>query len=173
MRHIAPRIATLALMAGLALSVAAEPAKIVIGPAASSKATPAIGPMGLALGLFMGRPTGLACRLGLSENQALEAMIAWDFSGSSAVINSDINWLREFPDMVIIYGQRFIPYLGGGLDLGIGTGLFTLGLHAPAGVIYRFAKLPFELFLEFGLGLTIYPSSIVDVAYGLGIRYRF
>jgi hypothetical protein len=52
----------------------------VLAPAVSAglSAVPATNASGAALGIFLGQPTGVAFRYGLSGEQSIEAKAAWD-----------------------------------------------------------------------------------------------
>lgn len=138
---------------------------------AKHKTAPVIGAEGYALGAYLGQPTGLSLRMGLGHTQSFELKAAWDLS-SSASIHLEGSWLAEFPDLLVIEGEHFIPYLGGGAfaELGAST---NIGLRMPLGLTYRFRSAPIELAAEIGLGMRIYPSTTVQGSGGLAIRWRF
>jgi hypothetical protein len=125
----------------------------------------------MALGLFLGQPTGLTFRMGLGSNQSLEAKAAWDLSGDG-FFAAQANWLLEFPGTFVIEGEDFIPYVGGGLAIGVSNDM-SLGLRIPFGIVYRFEKAPIELCLELAPGMNLFPKTSYAGSGGLGIRYRF
>jgi hypothetical protein len=43
----------------------------------------------------------------------------------------------------------------------------------PGGVSYRFTNAPFELFIEAGLDVAMFPAFGIGASGGLGVRYRF
>lgn len=133
---------------------------------------PAISAEGMALGVFLGQPTGFTFRLGLAETQSLEFKAAWSL-GSAAAFSAEGNWLIEFPNTIVIEREQFIPYTGIGASLGVGNNELGLGFRIPGGIVYRFEGAPIELCFEVGLGMSIIPSTAFNATGGLGIRYRF
>lgn len=128
-----------------------------------------------ALGVFLGEPTGLTARWGIGKDQSLEGKAAWSFvdgSNQSASFTFQANYLMEFPGVLVIKREDFPLYVGFGAETHMGS-QFSLGLRIPGGVIYRFAKVPIELFLEIGVGMELVPATTLTGSGGLGIRYRF
>ena len=147
----------------------AASAGLVAAPV-SSKAD---GSEGLALGIFLGQPTGLTVRYGLGKSQSLEAKAAWSFaySGRDASASFQANYLLEFPGVLVFNNEDFPLYTGVGLQTDVSSST-SLGVRIPLGVEYRFAKAPIELCLEVGLGLQLFPSTAFLPSAGLGARYR-
>jgi hypothetical protein len=151
---------------------------LVLATAAFAAPAPApgTGAQGMALGAFLGQPTGLSFRYGLAGSSSLEAKAAWDLvagakgQGSTLILQG--NWLMEFPGILVIDGNDFPLYFGVGAQADIGSG-FAFGARVPGGIAYRFAKVPVELNLEAALGLQLLPSTTLTGGGGLGIRYRF
>jgi hypothetical protein len=133
------------------------------------------GATGVALGIFLGQPTGITLRVGLGSEQSFEAKAAWDLTsyGGSPDFSFQANWLLEFPRVLSTQGADFPPYIGAGLQAGIGSGWSSLGFRIPLGIIYRFRRAPLELNFEIGLGMQLYPSTAFQGSGGLGLRYRF
>ncbi len=129
---------------------------------------------GLALGIFLGQPTGLSLRYGLGKGHSLEAKAAWSFEspGKEASASFQANWLIEFPGVLVVEKEDFPLYTGVGLQTDLGTSP-SLGFRIPLGLEYRFAKAPLELCLEIGLGLQLFPSTSFLSSGGFGARYRF
>ncbi len=131
---------------------------------------------GSALGLFVGQPTGITYRQGVSKTNSLEFKAAWDLVDSSkdaAAFGFQANWLLEFPGTIIIEDADIPPYVGIGLSVGVGSGGVALGFRVPVGLVHRFPKAPLELGLEVGLGMLLFPATSFDVDGGLALRYRF
>jgi hypothetical protein len=159
--------AALILVACSGLALAAPRTKATTGP---KRAMPADG---IALGLFLGEPTGFTFRMGLSALQSVEAKAAWSIAANSSAFHVEANWLLEFPNSLVIEREQFTPYVGAGLALGIATGDFAFGIRVPAGIVYRFSEAPIELALEIALGMNVLPSTSLAPSGGLAIRYRF
>lgn len=141
--------------------------------AKSRKAPPRITASGYALGAFIGQPTGLTFRMGLSETDSFEAKAAWNLGSSSQDLGLQASWLTEFPGVLVIEGEDITPYLGAGLGLSLASSGLGLGIRAPLGLVYRFRGFPLELALEIGLGLNLLPSTSFASSGGLALRYRF
>lgn len=165
MKRVIATVAILAACAGLAL--AAPKSKTPAGP------KPAIPANGLALGAFLGEPTGFTLRIGLSAVQSFEAKAAWSLQSSTSAFHFEANWLLEFPNSFIIEREQFIPYVGAGLALGAASQEFTLGFRIPGGIVYRFSGAPIELALEIALGMSVLPKTALAPSGGLAVRYRF
>jgi hypothetical protein len=128
---------------------------------------------GVALGAFLGQPTGLTCRLGLGGPSSIEAKAAWDLAGSkdrSAAFSFQANYLLEFPGVLVIEGRDIPPYVGGGAQFDIGAES-RIGLRLPFGLVYRLEKAPIEFCLELGIGMGLFPSTSLMTSGGIGIRY--
>ncbi len=162
MKRILSIICALAL---LTLPLAAAPAKSKPAKQASPttirlSGVPADGPMGL--GLFLGQPTGVSFELDLGPASWLDAKAAWNFGGGHGgySILLQANYEYAFPGMLVIEAASFTPFFG-------------LGARVPGGLAYRFRKAPFELFIEVGLDIPMFPAFGIGASGGLGVRYRF
>jgi hypothetical protein len=128
---------------------------------------------GVALGIFLGQPTGLSCRLGLGGPSSLEAKAAWDLAGSkdkAASFSFQANYLLEFPGVLVLEGHDIPPYVGGGAQFDLGAES-RIGIRIPFGLAYRLEKAPIEFCLELGIGMGLFPSTSLMTSGGLGIRY--
>ncbi len=173
MKRIAAALAIL-ILAGASLSAAEAKKKVKIELDPIKTAPREMDAGGMALGLFLGQPTGLSFRLGLSAEQSLEAKAAWDFVGSkdgAAQFAFQANWLLELPGTLVIEDVDIPPYIGAGVALGVGNEV-SLGLRVPFGLVYRFEKAPLELGLEVGVGMSLVPATKFAIDGGLALRYR-
>lgn len=173
MKRIVAALAILVL-AGASLSAAESKKKVKIEIDPIKTAPRVMDSSGTALGLFLGQPTGISFRLGLSAEQSLEAKAAWDLVGSkggTAQFAFQANWLLELPGTLVIEDVDIPPYIGAGVALGVGSEV-SLGLRVPFGLVYRFEKAPIELGLEVGLGMSLIPSTDFAIDGGLALRYR-
>lgn len=175
MKRILSIICALAL---LTLPLAAAPAKSKPAKQASPttirlSGVPADGPMGL--GLFLGQPTGVSFELDLGPASWLDAKAAWNFGGGHGgySILLQANYEYAFPGMLVIEAASFTPFFGLGAFFNLYDGGFGLGARAPGGLAYRFRKAPFELFIEVGLDIPMFPAFGIGASGGLGVRYRF
>ncbi|MGO8694115.1 MAG: hypothetical protein ACLQMF_10645 [Rectinemataceae bacterium] len=129
----------------------------------------------IALGVFLGEPTGISIRWGIAKNQSLEGKAAWSFVDTGhqeASFTFQANYLLEFPGILVVKREDFPLYVGFGAETHLGDS-DTFGLRIPLGVVYRFANVPLELCLELGIGMELFPATTVVGSGGLGIRYRF
>ncbi|HTX73971.1 MAG TPA: hypothetical protein VMC79_14155 [Rectinemataceae bacterium] len=165
------RVAVLAIF----ILVAVEAQGLAAAPGPAAAPSEAVSPRGFALGVFLGEPTGISARWGFAGEQSLEGKAAWSFStadGHSANFIFQGNYLLEIPGILAIQGEHFPLYFGLGAETRLGSD-FNLSLRVPGGVIYRFRTVPIEACLELGIGLELYPSTVLVGSGGLGLRYRF
>lgn len=171
-------VSIICALALLTLPLAAAPAKSKSAKQ-SNPATirlsgvPADGPMGL--GLFLGQPIGVTFELDLGPASWLDTKAAWNFAegqgGYSILLQA--NYEYAFPGMLVIETASFTPFFGVGAFFNLYDGGFGLGARVPGGVAYRFSNAPFELFIEAGLDIPMFPAFGVGASGGLGVRYRF
>lgn len=133
------------------------------------------------LGVILGSPTGISGKLGMSEDHAIDAAIAWDLNGDDEFhIHGDFLWLKN---KGIHLDNVFIDWY-----FGVGGRMvlidhdhhrhhdhddFLLGVRAPIGVSYTFPNPKIELFAELAAVLNLIESTDVDLEGGLGARYHF
>ena len=125
------------------------------------------------LGVFLGEPTGLSLGIDLNASNWLDFKAAWSFQQESFNIILQGNYELGFPGALVIEGQDIVPFVGIGAEAVVGESMPKLGLRIPFGLDYRFAKAPLELFLEFGVGIYLFPETKFLGSGGLGLRYRF
>ncbi len=54
-----------------------------------------------------------------------------------------------------------------------GASQVTFGLRVPFGILFVFAKIPFEISLEIAPGLNVFPDTTFLAMGGLAIRWCF
>jgi len=126
---------------------------------------------GLGLGLIFGEPTGLSAKMWTSERTALDAAVAWSFSGLGFFhIQSDF----------LIHNYELLPVSKGKLPVYYGLGAFIafsselgLGIRVPFGLAYQFEGAPVDLFGELVPGLSLLPDLGLYFGGGIGVRYFF
>ena len=133
--------------------------------------TTAPGAKGWAAGAFLGEPTGITVRYGVTDTQSFEAKAAWSLYNQTSLL-VQANYLQEFPGVIVIKGQDFPLYVGVGAEVNVGN-TFGLGVRIPGGILYRFQKIPLELAFELGIGMQIIPSTSLQGSGGFAVRYRF
>ena len=123
---------------------------------------------GLGIGIILGEPTGLSAKLWTTEDMAMDAGLAWSFTGTGYVrIHTDLLWHRRVFDV----GTGSMPlYYGLGAKLLLASEL-GLGIRIPAGLAYQFESAPIDIFVELVPGLNLLPATTLDVVLALGARY--
>ncbi len=126
---------------------------------------------GLGLGLIFGEPTGLSAKMWTSERTALDAAVAWSFSG--------LGWVHIQADF-LIHNYDIISVSKGKLPLYYGVGAYTafssnfgLGIRVPLGLAYQFEGAPVDVFAEVAPGLALLPDIGFYFGGGIGVRYFF
>jgi len=126
---------------------------------------------GLGLGLIFGEPTGLSAKMWTSERTALDAAVAWSFSG--------VGWFHVQADF-LIHNYDIISVSKGKLPLYYGVGAYTafssdfgLGARVPLGLAYQFEGAPVDIFAEIAPGLALLPDLGFYIGGGIGARYFF
>ena len=126
---------------------------------------------GLGLGLIFGEPTGLSAKLWTSQRTALDAAVAWSFSGAG--------WLHVQSDF-LIHNYDLLDVSSGKLPVYYGVGAFLafssdlgLGARVPVGLAYQFEDAPVDIFFELAPGLSLLPDLAFYIGGGLGARYFF
>ena len=126
---------------------------------------------GLGLGLIFGEPTGLSAKMWTSERTALDAAVAWSFSG--------VGWFHLHADF-LMHNYDLFSVSKGALPVYYGLGAFTtfssdfgLGLRVPLGLAYQFEGAPVDIFAEVVPGLALLPDLAFYIGGGIGVRYFF
>jgi hypothetical protein len=129
----------------------------------------AIGNFGL--GIIMGQPTGLAAKQWMGVNTSLDAAVAWSFLHQGALyFHTDLQFHT--------FGSQ--PLGGGRLGVYVGVGgrvlvsdTVNLGFRVPLGVLYLFAGVPLDLFVELSPTLELFPATAMSGGAAMGLRYYF
>ena len=123
---------------------------------------------GLGIGIILGEPTGLSAKLWTSQEMALDAGMAWSFSGIGYLrVHADLLWHRE----VFEVGRGRLPiYYGVGAKLLLASDL-GMGIRIPFGIAYYLEKAPIDLFIELVPGLDLLPGTAFDIDLAIGARY--
>jgi hypothetical protein len=131
------------------------------------------------LGVFIGEPTGLDLKLGLSHRSALDLVIGWDT-------------YRDNRDHYAHLTYLVTPFVGVGdsilvpLRLGIGGAIYddrdfdngtNVAVRAPLEIGLKFRRSPIEIYGEIALKLTFIDDNenndTIDIDGGVGIRFYF
>jgi len=126
---------------------------------------------GFGLGLIFGEPTGLSAKMWTSERTALDAAVAWSFSGEGWMhIHAD--FLMHNFDLISVSKGALPVYFGGGAYLSFASD-FGLGIRVPVGLAYHFEGAPVDIFAEVVPGLALLPDLGFYIGGGVGVRYFF
>jgi len=123
------------------------------------------------LGIILGDPTGLNCKIWQSDRIACDAALAWSF-GKEGSVHIHADYLIHSYEIIRVRKGKFPFYagLGGRIESKDKT---ALGLRIPLGMNYLFENVPIDIFLEFVPTLNIIPSTEFDLEGGIGARYYF
>ena len=122
------------------------------------------------VGVILGEPTGLSAKLWIDERAALDIAVAWSFT-NTGLVYVHLDYQQHFPSFDVESG-RLPWFVGIGAKVYIGADV-TIGGRVPIGLVYEFAEVPLELFLEVAPGMRFFPATQFDVGAGIGLRYRF
>jgi hypothetical protein len=153
-------------------------------PAVSPDATSGDGDSGhpadkgtLGIGLVVGEPTGIAAKLYIKDDQAIQGAIGPAFIGGGIALHGEFvlhPWILQDRDSFVlpVYlgpGVRFVDYYGGRS----GDSHFAAGALGVVGMLFDFKEVPLDVFVEIGGGaeydFTDGWGPVLNV--GAGVRY--
>jgi hypothetical protein len=134
------------------------------------------------LGVFVGEPTGLDVKLGLTPRSALDLLFGW-YSHWGNIDDGAYAHLTYLVQPVVSHGRSVIVPL----RLGIGAAIFDdaghfdndlhLAARFPLEVALKFRSAPLEIYGEIALKVTIVDPGpdhrTIDLDGGIGIRFYF
>ena len=125
---------------------------------------------GIGIGMIIGEPTGLSAKLWTTERTAIDAGVAWSFTGSGYLrVHSDLLWHNHAIDV----DTGILPiYYGVGAKLLLASEL-GLSIRVPVGLAYLFESAPIDLFAELVPGLNLLPRAGFGIDAAIGVRYFF
>ena len=140
-------------------------------------AAPASADVGL--GVFVGEPTGLDLKLGLSARGSLDMVFGWDTYRDNRDHYAHVTYLAT---LAVARGRSvLVP-----VRLGIGGAIYddgnfdngtNLAVRAPLQIGLRFRHSPIEIYGEVALKLTFFDDNdndeTVDIDGGIGFRVFF
>ena len=122
----------------------------------------------LGIGVIVGEPTGLSLKLWTGDRGALDAAVAWSFTGNAFYIHMDY-LMHVLPSAPRAPGSLSV-YLGLGGTLLVGGGV-QVGLRMPIGINYLFARFPIGIFAELAPGVLLMPSTAFRLGGGVGVHF--
>ncbi|HRC54856.1 MAG TPA: hypothetical protein PKU97_02985 [Kofleriaceae bacterium] len=135
----------------------------------------------IGLGLYIGEPTGVAAKLYLEDDRALQGAFGFAFAGDGFQVHADYvfhPYILQDKDAFTmpVYvgpGLRFIQYRAG-RD---GDQYVAVGVRGVAGMLFDFKELPLDVFVEVAgvveYGFADSAGFGVTINAGAGARYYF
>jgi len=135
----------------------------------------------LGLGLLVGQPTGITAMYSLNIHRAIDLTVSYDFSRNFDSFLFMGDYLFRKPESLRIDTVDFGWYWGIGLFyahfsfdvLFLNVDSFAMGPRFPVGLFYSFPTVPIEVFIEFGLGISVLPGIRFNPTGGIGGRFFF
>lgn len=131
------------------------------------------------MGLIIGEPTGISAKYWLGSERAVDFALG-------ASIFTDFRAHATYLYHVDVFDNQRVPmYYGIGGSIAGRTGRVAefgsdtrrdrvgLGVRGAIGVSYLVPTAPFDLFIEFGSVLIVFPPAALDIDLSIGIRYYF
>lgn len=132
----------------------------------------------LGVGLILGEPTGIAAKLYLQDDHAIQGAIGASFFAYGYSVHADYvlhPWILQDRDTFVlpVYvgpGLRIIDYAARGQD-----SHWAVGLRAVGGLLFDFKNVPLDVFVEAAMILEYDFTEGVGLALnvGAGVRYYF
>jgi hypothetical protein len=151
--------------------------KLVLLVVMLALAAPASADVGL--GVFVGEPTGLDLKIGLSARGGLDMVFGWDTFRDSRDHYAHVTYLAT---LAVGHGNSVIVPI----RLGLGGAIYddgsfdngtNLAVRAPLQIGLKFRHSPIEVYGEVALKLTFYDEhdnrDDVDLDGGIGFRVYF
>lgn len=123
------------------------------------------------LGAIAGEPTGLSAKMSLPGGGAVDAALAWSFSGEDKLsVHADRLWYREG---VFSPKQGSLPlYYGLGARVKL-EDKSLVGARFPVGLQYYFKDVKFTVFAEVAPILDLLPDTELRLSAAAGFRIVF
>ena len=129
------------------------------------------GPFGL--GIIVGEPTGLDLKWFLNEQNAIEAALAWSFSGDTDV-HIQVDYLFHFYDWIKVKEGLLPVFIGvGGRIAFVENADDKFGVRIPVGLSYEFEGGVVDIFGELVPVLELAPDTEFAFEGAIGVRFWF
>lgn len=130
------------------------------------------------LGFILGAPTGISAKKELGNDRAVDAALAYSLrKEESLVIHANYLFENQFAFHIQDLATLNLYYGIGGrfafIDEGKDKDKIAIGPRAPIGLIYDFAQVPVQTFVELSATLDLIPDTDVDFDAGIGARIKF
>lgn len=146
----------------------------VFGLVLAARATPARADFGI--GLFLGDPSGLDLKIGLTNRTGLDIVLGFDTFRNG---RADYGHLTYLVTPLVAHGDSvLVPIrLGIGAALYGGSGDLDVAVRAPLEIALRLRNAPLEFYGEIAVAFTLFdPNEAAlqaDLQGGLGFRVFF
>jgi hypothetical protein len=156
---------------------------LLVALAVTAPATQASAEVGI--GLFVGEPTGLDFKLGLSQRSALDILVGWysHWNDRKRIDDGAYAHVTYLVTPLVTSGNSVIVPL----RVGIGGAVFDdagrfdqdlhLALRVPVQIALKFRRSPLEIYFEIALKATLIDPGadhrFLDLDGGIGLRFYF
>lgn len=159
-----------------------RPGAVLCGALLVAAAMAGTGDKGLGVGLAGGNPSGVCFKAWLGEKLAVDGVLGyrtWGWAGLTvdlSVIHHDFGFWEKMFD---VPSARLPLYYGVGGIAGYHfygnphypSSFLDAGVYAKIGTAIIFEELPFDIFLEPGIGLFVLPGIHLGGVGKAGVRY--
>jgi hypothetical protein len=121
----------------------------------------------ISVGVLLGQPLGLTGKYVIDNDLSVAALVGVDKKALAIHVDGHYAF-----DSLSIEDIDLYPYVGAGVQLGLATGNFSMGLNVPVGISYYIADPAIEVFLELVPGLNLV-NPFFDFNFGGGIGARY
>jgi hypothetical protein len=125
-----------------------------------------------ALGLLLGKPSGITAQYKLKTDQAIQGLLAYDLIIGQLYLGAD--YTHKFYNIKPIKSHL---YWGAGSYLLFSSSSHKssegIGIRLPFGFMHLLKYAPLQVFLELGLRSLVLPRIHLSFDLALGIRYQF
>lgn len=128
-------------------------------------------PGNFGLGIILGEPTGISCKIWQSDRIAYDGALAWSFGKNGSVhVHADYLWHNYNLIRTLNSYTPFYYGIGGRIE---SKDEAALGIRFPLGVDFRSRNYPIDIFVEIVPVFNVIPETDLDIEGGIGIRYYF
>jgi len=123
------------------------------------------------LGVILGEPTGLNCKVWQSDYVAYDAALAWSF-GNDGNVHIHVDYLLHNYKLIRTANNYTPIYYGIGARIKSQDDV-VLGVRFPLGIDFRSRRIPIDIFIEIVPAFNVIPETELDLEGGIGVRYYF
>jgi hypothetical protein len=127
----------------------------------------------LGVGIILGEPTGIAAKLYLADDTAIDGAVGFAFVEGGLHAHADFLWHPWVLDDTEAFVLPAYIGVGGRLldeDKGGGVDVFHLGARVVGGMLFEFKEVPIDAFVELAAVLDYAFSDEADGGVGVGLN---